>query len=132
MNKRLGLAVLFACACASPAQASLRVCNKTKALVNIAVGYVSGADFATEGWWTVTPGACATPIRGELPGRYVYLYGQDIDGVDMLKGSNAMCIDRRKFKARGIADCWRRGLMAVNFAEVDTQGEAEWTTFLGK
>ena len=98
----------------------MRVCNKTKALVNIAVGYVDGAVFATQGWWSVTPGACATPIRGDLPGRYVYVYGQDIDGVDLLKGSSSMCVDRRKFKVMGTGDCWRRGLLAVNFAEVDT------------
>jgi len=124
-------ALAFLCA-VGDARASLRVCNRTKALINVAVGYVSRDDFATEGWWSVTPGACATPIRGDLPGRYVYLYGQDIDGVDVLKGTNSMCVDRRKFKAQGIADCWRRGLIAVNFAEIDTQGEKDWTTFLGK
>jgi uncharacterized membrane protein len=136
MAARTGLwfaAALLAClVAAGEAQASLRVCNRTKALMNVAVGFVSGDDFATEGWWSVTPGACATPIRGDLPGRYVYLYGQDIDGVDVLKGTNAMCVDRRKFKAQGIGDCWRRGLLAVNFAEVDTQGEKDWTTFLGR
>jgi len=128
----LAAAILAFLGAACDAQASLRVCNRTKALMNIAVGYVSGDDFATEGWWSVTPGACATPIRGDLPGRYVYLYGQDIDGVDVLKGTNSMCVDRRKFKAQGITDCWRRGLLAVNFAEVDTQGEKDWTTFLGR
>ena len=129
--KPLAVAVALLCA-GGDARATLRVCNHTKVLMNVAVGYVSGDDFATEGWWSVTPGACATPIRGDLPGRYVYLYGQDIDGVDVLKGTNSMCVDRRKFKTQGIGDCWRRGLLAVNFAEVDTQGAKDWTTFLGR
>ena len=30
-----------------------------------------------------------------------------------------MCVDRGKFKVFGIADCWRRGLQAVTFAEID-------------
>jgi uncharacterized membrane protein len=131
-----GLAWFGLCAAAAllapggSAQADLRVCNKTKFLVNLAVGYNSGADFATQGWWTVTPGSCATPIRGALTGRYVYLYGTDIDATDVLKGSVSMCIDRGRFQVFGIADCWRRGLQAVNFAEIDTLSSPDWTTFL--
>lgn len=112
------------------ARADLRVCNKTKYLINLAVGYGAGADFATEGWWTVTPGSCATPIRAALTGRYVYLYATDIDAADVLKGAVSMCIDRGRFKIFGIADCWRRGLQAVNFAEIDTLSATDWTTFL--
>ena len=112
------------------ASAALRVCNKTRYLLNFAVGYNVGADFATEGWWSVTPNTCAMPIKGPLKGRYVYLYATDIDANDVLKGSVSMCIDRRKFQAFGIADCWRRGLQAVNFAEIDTLSSPDWTAFL--
>lgn len=113
-----------------PAGAALRVCNKTRYLLNFAVGYNSGADFATEGWWSVTPNTCATPIRGPLKGRYVYLYATDVDANDVLKGSVSMCVDKRKFQIFGIADCWRRGLLAVNFAEIDTLSSPDWTVFL--
>ncbi|HYA74356.1 MAG TPA: DUF1036 domain-containing protein, partial [Roseiarcus sp.] len=71
----------------SPVRADLRVCNKTKVLINLAVGANAGADFSTEGWWTVTPGSCATPIKGPLKGRFVYLYATDIDAADVLKGA---------------------------------------------
>jgi len=66
----------------TPASADLRVCNNTKALINFAVGVNAGADFSTEGWWTVTPGSCATPIKGPLTARFVYLYATDIDAAD--------------------------------------------------
>ena len=122
------LAVLLASSGA--ADAALRVCNKTRYLLNFAVGYNAIADFATEGWWSVTPNTCATPIKGPLKGRFVYLYATDIDANDVLKGSVSMCIDRRKFQIFGIADCWRRGLQAVNFAEIDTQSSPDWTAFL--
>jgi len=128
--RRTLLAAAVALAALAPASAALRVCNKTKALINIAVGVNVGVDFSTEGWWTVTPGSCATPIKGPLTARYVYLYATDIDGVDALKGAVSMCVDRGKFKALGVSDCWRRGLLAVNFAEIDTLGSADWTTFL--
>ena len=115
---------------AAPAEAGLRVCNKTHALVNLAVGENAGESFVTEGWWTVTPGSCATPIRGGLSGRYVYLHAVDIKGDDVLQGTVSMCVDRGRFKLLGISDCWRRGLEAVNFAEIDTLDAQEWTTFL--
>ena len=122
------LAVLLASG--GSAAAALRVCNKTKYLLNFAVGYNAGADFATEGWWSVTPNTCATPLKGPLKGRFVYLYATDIDANDVLKGTVSMCIDRRKFQVFGIADCWRRGLQAVNFAEIDTLSSPDWTAFL--
>ena len=114
----------------APAQANLRVCNNTHMLVNFAIGYNAGERFATEGWWTMTPGSCSTPWRGALPGRYVYLYATDIDGIDVLAGKVSMCVNRAKFKIYGVNDCWRRGLLAVNFVEIDAGGSADWTTFL--
>jgi uncharacterized membrane protein len=124
------LVVLAASIPSTSASADLRVCNKSHVLVNLAVGANDGEDFATEGWWTVTPGSCATPIHGELKGRFVYLYATDIDAVDLLQGTVSMCIDRGKFRVVGIADCWRRGMQAVNFQEIDTLDARDWTTFL--
>jgi uncharacterized membrane protein len=124
------LIAVFVWGVSTAARADLIVCNQTRVLVNLAVGSNAGPDFATEGWWTVTPGACATPIFGPLNSRYIYLYATDIDSVDVLKGAVSMCVDRGKFKIRGITDCWRRGLQAVNFAEIDTKDAADWTTFL--
>ncbi len=112
------------------AWADFRVCNNTHALINLAVGMVARDDFSTEGWWVVTPGSCSTPIHGPLTGRYVYLYATNIEGADVLKGTVSMCIDRGHFKVVGIDNCWRRGLQAVTFAEIDTGASPDWTTFL--
>ncbi len=127
---RASVALALLVASHAPARADFRVCNKTRSLINLAVGRNAGEDFSTEGWWTVTPGSCATPIRGPLTARYVYLYATDIDGADVLKGTVSMCIDRGKFKVFGIDNCWRRGLQAVTFAEIDTLDSSDWTTFL--
>jgi uncharacterized membrane protein len=48
----------------------------------------------------------------------------------VLSGKVSMCVDRGKFRIPGISDCWRRGLQAVNFAEIDTGGAKDWTMFL--
>ena len=125
-----GLAFALLLIFSSPARADFRVCNKTHALINIAVGTDAGEAFRTEGWWVATPGSCATPVRGPLKSRFVYLYATDIDGVDLVAGTATMCIDRGKFIAFGADNCWRRGLQAVTFAEIDTLDSSDWTTFL--
>ena len=129
-RKRLPLAFALLAVVATPARADFRVCNKTHALINIAVGTDAGEAFKTEGWWVATPGSCATPVRGPLKSRFVYLYATDIDGVDLVTGTATMCIDRGKFVAYGAENCWRRGLQAVTFAEIDTLDSGDWTTFL--
>ncbi|HSV00320.1 MAG TPA: DUF1036 domain-containing protein, partial [Roseiarcus sp.] len=106
------LAIVLLVVASLPARADFRVCNKTHALINIAVGTDAGEAFKTEGWWVATPGSCATPIRGPLKSRFVYLYATDIDGVDLVTGTATMCIDRGKFIAYGADNCWRRGLQA--------------------
>ncbi len=130
LPRRASIALVLLAAWHAPAVADFRVCNKTRSLINLAVGMNAGDVFATEGWWTVTPGSCATPIHGPLTGRYVYLYATDIAGADVLKGTVSMCIDRGKFKVFGVENCWRRGLEAVTFAEIDTLDAPDWTTFL--
>jgi uncharacterized membrane protein len=127
---RLALALALLAIVSAPARADFRVCNKTHALINIAVGTDAGEAFKTEGWWVATPGSCATPVRGPLKSRFVYLYATDIDGVDLVTGTATMCIDRGKFVAYGAENCWRRGLQAVTFAEIDTLDSSDWTTFL--
>jgi uncharacterized membrane protein len=116
---------------AQPALADFRVCNTTRVMANLAVGHAAGDDFATEGWWTVAPGDCATPVRGALTGRYLYVYAVGVDSRELFPGTVSMCVDRVKFKVTGVADCWRRGLMSVAFYEIDTGSAADWTTFLG-
>jgi uncharacterized membrane protein len=129
-RKRLPFAFALLAIFSIPARADFRVCNKTHALINIAVGTDAGEAFRTEGWWVATPGSCATPVRGPLKSRFVYLYATDIDGVDLVTGTATMCIDRGKFVAYGAENCWRRGLQAVTFAEIDTLDSGDWTTFL--
>jgi uncharacterized membrane protein len=124
------LAFSLTLSAALSARAEFRVCNRTKYLLNIAVGYTEGEEFSTEGWWSAAPNSCATPIKRPLNERYVYLYATDIDAADVLQGTVSMCVGRRKFKIAGIADCWRRGLQAVNFAEIDTLNSPDWTVFL--
>lgn len=114
------------------AAADFRVCNQTKYLMNVAVGYDGQSEFQTEGWWSVTSSSCVSPIKGVLKDRFVYLYATDIDANDITGGTVPMCIERRKFLIVGTADCWRRGFEAVKFAEIDTLSSQNWTVLLGE
>lgn len=129
-----GRVVLPACAAAcfacAPARAEFTVCNQTLDVVNLAVGQDVDALFQTDGWWTLGANQCVNVIREELANRYIYIYATDVFGHPLLAGTTEMCIERRRFSLRGIADCWQRGLIAAKFFEVDTLDQARWTFFL--
>ena len=113
-----------------PAEAQFKVCNQTKVLVNFAVGRLGATDYQTEGWWTVEPNSCSTPIREAMKARYVYLYAVNIDGKDLTSGTYSMCIERHKFQIEGVSDCWRRGFASAVFSEIDTLLQPDWTVVL--
>ncbi|MBM7068848.1 DUF1036 domain-containing protein [Actibacterium sp. 188UL27-1] len=112
------------------AQADFSVCNQSFDVVNIAIGQDNGAEFATEGWWTVGTNQCATVIKGDLTNRYVYVHATDVFGQPILDGVTTMCIGSKRFTITGIDDCWRRGYKAAGFFEVDTKAVERWTLFL--
>lgn len=112
------------------ARAEFTVCNQTLDVVNLAVGREVDALFQTDGWWTLGANQCVNVIRDELASRYIYVYATDVFGHPLLTGTTEMCIERRRFSLRGIADCWQRGLISAKFFEVDTLDQVRWTFFL--
>jgi len=121
-----------------PARAELKVCNQTLNLYNIAVGYFSGDQFYTEGWWTLPANACAQPIKGDLDNRFYYFFAMDIYGNDATSGDRPFCVNVGKAFRIPTAisdldhpDCWVRGYQQVKFQEIDTGGNAtSWTVFV--
>ena len=63
----------------SPAHADFKVCNDTKTLTGVAIGYRNKSDWVMEGWWRIPAGVCASVIEGDLAARYFYLYAEDAD-----------------------------------------------------
>ncbi|WP_354043868.1 DUF1036 domain-containing protein [Devosia sp. UYZn731] len=110
--------------------AELSVCNQTYDVVNLAVGYQRGADFQTSGWWTIGVNQCANVIREDLPSRYVFVYAEDVFGQSLFQGGRSLCIGTKRFQTSAIDQCWQRGLMGVDFTEIDTQQSPRWTLFL--
>jgi len=117
--------------CAAPfARAEFVACNRSFDVVNIAIGRKVGEDFQTDGWWTIGTNQCATLIREDLPARYIYVFAQDVFGRPVVDGDVPMCVATRRFTIRGIEDCWTRGLVSAEFAEIDTKDAFRWTIFL--
>ncbi len=116
---------------APPAKADFRACNKTESTVNIAIGYRDGAEWITEGWWTINKNACDTLVEGDLASRYYYLYAVQTDENGEWDGEAYMCVRRPKeFTIRGIEDCVARGYERTGFFEIDTGEQSSWTVQL--
>jgi uncharacterized membrane protein len=129
--KPLALAVaalLLSLGVAAPAQAKLRICNKTDIAALVALGRFDGKDWLSEGWWRVPPKSCADIVQGSLTSRYYYLRGVQ-EGVDGAWDSNrfSFCIARDNFTIKGRKECRERGYTPAGFFEIDTGDFPSWT-----
>ncbi len=129
-RRSLALATFLAGGClvaASPAKADLRLCNMTSSRVGIALGYRDAQGWVTEGWWNLTARGCETLLKGQLAGRFYYIYAIDYDRGGEWSGRSFMCTRDREFTIRGVEDCLARGFDRNGFFEVDTGEQQSWT-----
>lgn len=119
MRIKKGLAAAVLCAAPVAAFADLEICNDTETRKTVAVGYKSGAEWASEGWWNLKPGQCATPVSGDLTHRYYYLLAK-ANGWTFADGNIVFCTTPRAFTIVGDADCAERGYDTGRFRQIDT------------
>ncbi|WP_112664576.1 DUF1036 domain-containing protein [Microvirga flavescens] len=112
---------------AAPARADLRLCNMTPSRVGVALGYRDNQGWITEGWWNLNSRACETLLKGQLAGRFYYIYALDYDRGGDWSGRSFMCTREREFTIRGTEDCLARGFDRSGFFEVDTGEQQSWT-----
>lgn len=123
------ICVIMTLACA-PARAALNICNQTALPARVALGRFDGANWTSQGWWTVNPKACAGILTGPLQGRYYYLYATD-GGGGTWEGKTHFCVaPDPRFEAKGRGDCAKRGFDRRGFFEVDTGKKLDWTQTL--
>lgn len=122
--------LLLACVLAVPAQAGLKVCNKSGLAARVAIGRFDGHAWTSEGWWTVQPRQCAPILLGNLDSRFYYLYASD-GGAGVWDGKTHFCVaPESKFKAQGRGRCAARGYDSRGFFEIDTGKRADWVQSL--
>lgn len=125
------LAVAGWLALPAPALADMRVCNATTGRVGLAIGYLDGSVWVTEGWFNLKPNRCETIIRGRLASRYFYIHAVDYDRGGDWSGQHVLCTKDGEFSIRGPLDCYARGYERSGFYEIDTEQQADWTVELG-
>ncbi|MCV0394506.1 MAG: DUF1036 domain-containing protein [Rhizobiaceae bacterium] len=108
------------------AAADFRVCNATRSLVGVAIGYRAASGWITEGWWHVEGSTCKTLIEGPLSSRYYYLYAEDAQRGGRWDGPIDMCVAEREFKIANTNDCFARGFQRAGFQEYDTGQQSSW------
>jgi uncharacterized membrane protein len=108
------------------ARADFRVCNDTKSLVGVALGYFEKGKWITEGWWQVPGETCESLIEGDLDSRFYYLYAEDADRGGQWGGEMTMCTSDREFKIEGVEACYERGFRKTGFFEIDTSNKESW------
>ena len=115
---RIILAGCFALA-AGAAKAELQVCNDSDDIQFVSVGYKGDSDWTSEGWWSIDPGKCVTPVGGDLKKRYYYLRAE-VNGGDFKGGDYFFCTTPEEYTIVGDTDCVDRGYDSEDFIEIDT------------
>lgn len=110
----------------SEAKADFRLCNDTKSLVGVALGYREKELWVTEGWYQIPGETCASLIEGDLSSRFYYLYAEDADQGGQWRGDIFMCTADRQFRIEGVQECFARGYQRTGFFEVDTANKDSW------
>ncbi|MBV9043549.1 MAG: DUF1036 domain-containing protein [Alphaproteobacteria bacterium] len=133
------LALCCAFAPASPASASMTVCNRTSYVLYTALGAASKSDIAAQGWSRVAPGGCAVVLNKDLTAAAYYLYArssQAHSGTPRAWGGGMnLCVKDTNFASRDALtarDCQSDDFFQLPFAQVDTHHLKSWTTTLSE
>ncbi len=124
------LAIVLLMAFLVPAQAALRVCNKSARPVRVAVGHYDGTHWMSQGWWTIAPKACAAVVPARLNARFYYLFASD-GGSGSWDGTHGFCVSSNdRFEIVGRGNCLAHEFERKGFFEVDTGSAADYTQSL--
>lgn len=130
------LAVALAAICgATPAEAALKLCNRTSYILYAATGMAAANGVATKGWTRIVPGACKIAIKGDLGTAPVYVYARTSQAhsgpARAWGGSKMLCTADTDFAldAPAAGDrCPTDNAYHMPFAQIENKGAASWTT----
>lgn len=123
-----------AIAAASPAQAALKLCNRTSYVLYAATASVKTPGSETRGWTRIAPGDCQTARSEDLTGQNYLAYARSslaYSGPSHAWGGNfPLCVRDTNFDIRQAVTqpyCTDADTFALPFAPLDTQGHVNWT-----
>ena len=128
------LAVLAASsALAAPAQAALKLCNRTSYILYAATSSVAGSGSTTQGWTRIAPGDCQIAIPEKLKAQSYLVYARSAlaySGPQHAWGGDfALCVKDSNFsisRKDSPLNC-TGDVFAVPFATVQTHNRPDWT-----
>jgi len=128
------LAVLTASiALASPANAALKLCNRTSYILYAATSAVSGNGSSTKGWTRIAPGDCQIARPEKLSMQSYLVYARSAlahSGPERAWGGDfPLCVKDANFtlNRRGATANCAGDVFAVPFATVETHNRPDWT-----
>ena len=135
MNPRAAWLAALACfALASPAQAALKLCNRTGYILYAATSSVVSPGSTTHGWVRIAPGDCQTALPEKLTAQSYLVYARSslaYSGPQRAWGGNfPSCVKEGDFTLhQGVTAPYCTGgtVFSVPFAAIDTRARPDWT-----
>lgn len=132
------LSLLTGFSVTAPAQASLRLCNETSYVLQVAASSRQGLASKTEGWFNLNPGACKEALSDMPDDAQAFVYGKSDpahagEGL-VFDGSERFCVaaENAPFSVEGRRNCRRRGYIEADFAPVAEGRGRRLVTFTEK
>ena len=126
-------AFLLAVLAASPAEASLRLCNETSYVIYAATGVLRGG-IKVSGWSRIVPGSCTTALQGDLAAQAYYLYARSSAAHTGARrawdGQVNLCVRDTNFSLTmpsPSAPCASSDAYELPFAALQTHHMRSWT-----
>jgi len=82
---------------AQPAEATLKICNRTNSRVSTAIAHVIQGGWRSQGWWGLNPGECKTVFSGSAENREFHFHAHNQAGDKVWEGNQAHCVSNRAF-----------------------------------
>jgi uncharacterized membrane protein len=110
---------------AQPAEAQLKLCNRSSETISMALAYREDGQFVSRGWYNAQPGECPIVVSGALQARYYYVRAEGSSG-GRWDGDHSFCVSDVRFRHGG-DNCVAEGLDRRRFFEIDTGLSSSWT-----
>lgn len=120
---------------AAPANASLKLCNRTSYILYASVAATAKGNTVTQGWTRIAPGACETAITTPLKSPPYYVYAQSSRSHSgpsrAWGGGNKFCVKHVNFTLTApIRSRCADDAFEVGFSEVATKRKPDFTQTL--
>jgi uncharacterized membrane protein len=113
--------VIALLACAAPAHADLKLCNRMSYVVEAAIGIDDKAATATRGWFRIDPAACRVVVQGTLTADRILLNARALGvyGSSPIpqNGGDTLCIAPDNFVIAAARQC-RSGQTPAPFTQI--------------